>query len=402
MTMLSKLSRFSWTMFAATLLLIACGTIAIKSAGAARADAVFHTMWESNLWTAAVGLALYFALAFADYRKIVKWCAMPAYVVAVAMLAAVLAFGTSRFGGRRWLWFFQPSEVAKLCVIALVARLASSSRLPLGLVKERFSGFALLSLVVALPIALILLEPDLGTALVLVPAVVMVFFTGGVWRTGLVALLSAGAVTAALVLGAVHEAEKPGVAPERREAILRFVPLREHQVRRVKVFLFPDEDIHDSGYTLRQAKISIGSGGLSGKGIGKGESNHLKYLPQAISMNDFIFCVWAEETGFIGSAALLALFALVILPGVFVAYRAEDGTGRLLALGLTTLFFAHVFINIAMSLGLVPITGLPLPFISSGRTFLVTMMASLGMVQSVSIYGGSSAVQEYPQNNERT
>ena len=102
------------------------------------------------------------------------------------------------------------------------------------------------------------------------------------------------------------------------------------------------------------------------------------------------------------AVALLALFALVVLPGVFVAYRAEDVTGRLLALGVTTLFFAHVFINIAMSLGLVPITGLPLPFISSGRTFLVTMMASLGMVQSVSIYGGRSAAQNYSENNERT
>ena len=402
MTMRLRLARFSWTMFAAMLLLVACGTVAIKSAGAARADAVFHTMWQSNLSTAAVGLVVYFALAFIDYRRVVKWCSTPAYVVAVAMLVAVLVFGTSRFGGRRWLWFFQPSEVAKLCVLMLVSRLASSAKFAGGFAKERFSGFVFCAFVVALPMALILFEPDLGTALVLFPAVVMVLFTGGVWRTGLVALLAAGAVSAALVLGAVHEAEKPGVTQERREAILRFVPLKEHQVKRVKVFLFPDGDIHDSGYTLRQAKISIGSGGLSGKGIGKGESNHLKYLPQAISMNDFIFCVWAEETGFIGSVALLALFALVVLPGVFVAYRAEDGTGRLLALGVTTLFFAHVFINIAMSLGLVPITGLPLPFISSGRTFLVTMMASLGMVQSVSIYGGRSAAQNYSENNERT
>ena len=395
------LARFSWTMFAAMVLLVACGTIAIKSAGNARADVFFHTMWKSNLHTAAIGFAVYLVFSFVDYRRLLKWCATPAYVAAVAMLVAVLVFGTSRFGGRRWLWFFQPSEVSKICVIMLVARLAASARLAFGLAKDRFPGFLLLSLVVALPTALVLLEPDLGTALVLVPAVVLMFFTGGVWRTGLVALLAAGAVSAALVLGAVHEAEKPGVTPERREAILRFVPLREHQVKRVKVFLFPDNDIHDTGYTLRQAMISIGSGGFSGKGIGKGESNHLKYLPQAISMNDFIFCVWAEETGFVGSVALIALFALVVMPGVLVAYRSEDDAGRLLALGVTTLFFAHVFINVAMSLGVVPITGLPLPFISSGRTFLVTMMASLGLVQSVSIYGRANTSEQSQTTNER-
>ena len=397
----TMLARFSWTMFAAMLLLVACGTIAIKSAGNARADVFFHTMWKSNLHTAAIGFAVYLVFSFVDYRRLLKWCATPAYVAAVAMLVAVLVFGTSRFGGRRWLWFFQPSEVSKICVIMLVARLAASARLAFGLAKDRFPGFLLLSLVVALPTALVLLEPDLGTALVLVPAVVLMFFTGGVWRTGLVALLAAGAVSAALVLGAVHEAEKPGVTPERREAILRFVPLREHQVKRVKVFLFPDNDIHDTGYTLRQAMISIGSGGFSGKGIGKGESNHLKYLPQAISMNDFIFCVWAEETGFVGSVALIALFALVVMPGVLVAYRSEDDAGRLLALGVTTLFFAHVFINVAMSLGVVPITGLPLPFISSGRTFLVMMMASLGLVQSVSIYGRANTSEQSQTTNER-
>ncbi|MBO5751498.1 MAG: FtsW/RodA/SpoVE family cell cycle protein, partial [Kiritimatiellae bacterium] len=124
----------------------------------------------------------------------------------------------------------------------------------------------------------------------------------------------------------------------------------------------------------------------SGKGIGRGESNHLKYLPQAISMNDFIFCVWAEETGFVGSVALLLLFALLLTGGCRTAIVCADGRGRLLALGFSTLIFAHVYVNIAMSIGIVPITGLPLPFISSGRTFLVTVTCALGLVQSVSIH----------------
>ena len=141
-----------------------------------------------------------------------------------------------------------------------------------------------------------------------------------------------------------------------------------------------------AGYNLRQAKISIGSGGFSGKGFGKGETNHLKYLPQSISMNDFIFCVYAEETGFVGSLALLVLFGGLLVPAAWVAFVARDVRGRLLALGISALVFAHVYINIAMSIGLVPITGLPLPFISSGRTFLLTVMVGLGLVQSVSMH----------------
>jgi rod shape determining protein RodA len=197
----------------------------------------------------------------------------------------------------------------------------------------------------------------------------------------------AGALCAAAVLGAVYEAEKPGVPAERRERILKYVPLKPHQVKRVRVFLFPDEDLQGAGYNLRQAKISIGSGGFSGKGLGKGETNHLKYLPQAISMNDFIFCVWAEEMGYVkGSLTLILLFAALCLSTAWTAVSAPDRRGRVFALGVATLLFAHVYINMGMCIGLVPITGLPLPFLSLGRTFLLTVMCALGIVQSISLH----------------
>ena len=381
------LRRFDWLMFAAMSALVAVGTVAIWSAGSARAETVFHGMWASNLATACAGLVLYFALAAVDYRRTLDFLALPGYAAAVLSLVAVLVFGTSVYGGRRWLWFFQPSEVAKLFVIALVAWLFGRRRVPgLGVPVEGFRAFLLLAAAVGIPAALILAEPDLGTALTLLPAVAVMAFAAGVWRRGLATMASLAGIAALLVLGAVYEAERPGVPAERRERILRYVPLRPHQVRRVKVFLFPESDATGAGYNLRQAKISIGSGGFSGKGIGRGESNHLKYLPQAISMNDFIFCVWAEETGFVGSASLLALFAALLACGCRAALRSEDGRGRLLALGVSALVFAHVYVNIAMSIGLVPITGLPLPFISSGRTFLVTVMCGLGLVQSVTIH----------------
>ena len=386
MTFSKKLARFGWTMFAATLALVAIGTVAIWSAGNARSEAMFHGMWKSSLSVAVVGLSLSLVLAFADYRKYLGFLAAPAYVAAIVFLVAVLFAGSTVYGGRRWLWFFQPSEVSKLCVLALLASLYGSAGERMRAFRKSFWGFVLAAALVGVPAALILAEPDLGTTLTLVPAALAILLAAGVWRRGLLTVTCAGAVVSFSVLGAVYEAEKPGVAPERREAILKFVPLKPHQLKRVKVFLFPESDIAGAGYNLRQAKISIGSGGFSGKGIGKGETNHLKYLPQAISMNDFIFCVWAEETGFVGSVALLALFGVLLLAGCRVAYVAQDGRGRLFALGFSTLIFAHVYVNIAMSIGLVPITGLPLPFISSGRTFLVTVLCGLGIMQSISIH----------------
>ena len=389
---MKRLLRIDYLGLAAMLALIAIGTVAIWSAGNARAEAVFHGMWKSNLATAAFGLVLYFAIALTDYRKVLGLVAAPAYAAAVVLLVAVLLFGSEQFGGRRWLWFFQPSEVSKLCILALVASLFGRGRIRRGTAgaetEERwgFAGFLLAVAIVVPPVLLILAEPDLGTALTLVPAVTVMLVSAGVWRRGLLTIIACGGAVALVTLGAVHEAVKPGVTEERREKILRYVPLREHQVRRVKTFLFPEEDSRGAGYNLRQAKISIGSGGFTGKGIGKGESNHLKYLPQAISMNDFIFCVYAEETGFVGSVVLLALFGTLLVSCCRAAYVATDGRGRLLALGISTLVFAHVYVNIAMSIGLVPITGLPLPFVSSGRTFLIVMTCGLGLVQSVSVH----------------
>ena len=377
--MKEKLKRLNWVMLAATIALVIVGTLTIYSAGNARTERIFHGLWINNLSTAVVGFTIYFVVAFVDYRKILEYLSAPIYGIAIVLLLAVLVIGTDRFGGRRWLFFFQPSEIAKLCVILFLAAVAPK--------LKGFPGFCIAAAVVGIPVALILLEPDLGTALTLVPACVLMMFAARVWRKGLVVMMASGLLLTVVLLGVIGVAERPGLNPERRERIMRFVPLKAHQIKRVKTFLYPEEDRMGSGYTLRQAKIAIGSGGFFGKGFGKGEANHLKYLPPAISINDFIFCVYAEETGFVGSLLLLTLFGLLLVPGGWVASRCGNSSGRLLAIGIPTLVFAHVFVNIGMSVGLVPITGVPLPFISSGRTFLVTVMAGLGLIQSVSVYG---------------
>lgn len=403
--MLARFKHFNWMLFASMLALVAYGTISIWSAGNARAAEVFHGMWWNNLETALVGLALYFTLALVDYRKLLNYLAIPAYLFALLMLVAVLVFGDTVYGGKRWLWFFQPSEVAKLCVIMLVASLFGRDDTRLAACKPTFRGFLLASALVGVPCALILAEPDLGTTLALVPATACMLFVARVWRRGLVVIALTVGVLVAAVVGAVYEAERPGVPEATRERILRYVPLRPHQLDRVTVFLFPNRSPRPTtsggrkstadGYNLRQAQIAIASGGMRGKGLGKGETNRLRYLPPSVSMNDFIFCVFAEEHGFLGSdenrhlmgtLQLLALFALLLLPCCWIAFVSRDGRGRLLALGVATLIFVHVYINVGMSLGLVPITGLPLPFISSGRTFLLTILCGLGLVQSVSMH----------------
>lgn len=384
------LANFNYISFFAMLALIAVGTTAIWSAGNARDLEAFHEMWIKNLTTAGIGMVIYFMLAFSDYRKILKWTSLISYLGAIAMLILVLVVGDTVFGGKRWLWFFQPSEISKICVIMFIAELFGSDDDTVGFISKKwrrgFRGFLVFSLVLGVPSLLILAEPDLGTTLTLAPAALMMIYAAKIWRKGLSVLIVIALCFAAILIGAIYEAEKPGVSAARRENILKYIPLRPHQVKRVKVFLFPEDDLRGAGYTLRQSKISIGSGGFEGKGIGKAETNSLKYLPPAISMNDFIFCVWAEETGYRGTRALLWLFALLLLPGPYIALRTADARGQLLVLGITTLVFAHVYINIGMAIGLVPITGLPLPFISSGRTFLITVMAAFGLIQSVSIH----------------
>ena len=377
--MIDRLKRFNWLMFAAMLALVALGTAAIYSAGNARSEEVFHSMWKANLSTALFGLAIYFVLAFFDYRRYVSLFAAPAYLFSLVLLVAVLVFGAKVYGGRRWLWFFQPSEVSKLAVLLFVAHLFGR----MG--RESFRWFMAGLLVLGAPALLILAEPDLGTALVLVPAVLAMLLAARVWTKGLVTILLMGILAMGTVLGTVYVAEGKAEA-DQRARIYSYVPLREHQLKRLRVFLFPDRDITTTGYNLRQAQISIGSGSMWGKGLKKGEQKSLGYLPPSVSMNDFIFAVLAEESGFMGALTMLALFLGILLAGIRIAFMSGDDRGRLFVIGATTLVFCHLYINVAMSIGLMPITGLPLPFISAGRTFLVVLLAMLGIVQSVAVH----------------
>ena len=378
--MLKKLLQFNWLTFLSMVALTVIGVIFIRSAGEARTAASLQDAWRLHAATALFGLILYFTLSFFDYRKILDLGSTPYFLLSVILLVAVLAFGEKVYGGKRWLFFFQPSEVAKLAVILMVAKVFGRKR-PTNTFLDLLYGLGLL----ALPSLLILAEPDLGTALVLVPAIVVMLLCARVCLRVLIPVLAVCLLVAVAILAAVQVAETTNNL-QTKETIHRFLPLKEHQRARLQTFLNPEADPFGGGWNLRQAKISIGSGSLTGKGIGKGEQKFLGYLPPSVSMNDFIFCVLAEETGFVGASIVLALFGALLLSGLWTALRCPDDRGRLTVIGILTLVFAHVYVNIAMSIGLMPITGLPLPFISAGKTFLVVLLAAFGIIQSVSLH----------------
>ena len=376
---LSKLRRMDWILSACMVMLIVMGVVFINSAGSVRPTEALRNLWRVHAATALYGLAVYMAFAFLDYRKLLDWGALPVFAVSCALLVIVLFAGTNHFGGRRWLWFFQPSEIAKLAVILFTAHVFAEPG------RTGFRGFLAGAAILGGPAALVLAEPDLGTALVLVPSVLVILLAARVWLKGLVTLLAVSLLAIGLVLWAVDRAERlPD--PDSRARIYRFVPLRDHQIQRLRVFLFPETDPSGAGYNLRQAQIAVGSGGIWGKGLAKGSQKLLGYLPPSVSMNDFIFAVLAEESGFMGVLLMLALFLGILGPGLRIAVRCTDDRGRLVVIGILTLVFCHLYVNVAMSVGLVPITGLPLPFISAGRTFLIVLMAALGIVQSVAVH----------------
>ncbi|MDD4102235.1 MAG: rod shape-determining protein RodA [Kiritimatiellae bacterium] len=357
------------------------GVAFVYSSCSVREDPAIRMLYMRHAESGIAGFILALVLAGLNYRIMMRWSWL-FYLACLIALALVPFVGETKMGARRWLFGMQPSEPAKLAVIMLLAWLYGSR----GALRGA-RAFFLTMAAAGVPVALILIQPDLGTAMVMVPTVLAMMFAANVAPRLMWTLVTAGVVAAGLMLGVIYAAEKADMPQERREALIAATRLRPHQVKRLQVFLFPDKDLHGSGYNRRQSEIAVGSGGVWGKGYLKGEQYMLGYLPPSVSSNDFIFAVLAEEAGFVGSVTVLLLFTGILWAGLWVAFRCREDMGRLFCVGVMTLTFSHMFINIAMTIGLMPITGLPLPFISYGRTFMLTMMVALGLVQSVSIHG---------------
>jgi rod shape determining protein RodA len=349
----------------------------------------YNQSWFRQIVWYVLGTGAAAALCCVDYHTLARW-AMFAYWGAVLLLVLVLFFGTVRFGARRWfdLGFFslQPSEFAKVAFILAQAHFLSR---PVEELRVLLTFWKALGLML-LPFVLILKEPDLGSALVLLPTGLGMLFVAGTPRRYLLRLLGGVAILGALFLVDVL------FAPPNWQ-----VKLQDYQRRRLLVYFSKDyaplgapkaererlrKQQFDDSHNVRQALISVGSGGLTGKGWRQGTQNALGYLPRAVAHNDFIFSVIAEEKGFVGSVIVLTLYGVVLFSGIRIAGQARDRLGKTMAVGVVTLLFSHVFINIGMNIRIMPVTGVPLPLLSYGGSSVLGSLIAMGMLQNVYIY----------------
>jgi rod shape determining protein RodA len=309
--------------------------------------------------TIRLGIAFVAMIAVAQVppMQLRRW-SLPLFAIGLVMLLSVLVMGEIGKGAQRWLDLgvvrFQPSELLKIALPMMLASYLAERPLPP-------SGLRILwaAVLTATPVLLIARQPDLGTALLVASSGAIVLFLAGLrWRL----ILLLGVTCAAL-------------------APLLWFFMHPYQRRRVLTFLNPETDPLGAGYHIIQSKIAIGSGGVYGKGWLNGTQSHLEFLPERST--DFIFAVLGEELGLLGILAMLAIYLFIVLRGLYIATQAQDTYERLLAGGLTLVFFVYLFVNTGMVTGLLPVVGVPLPLVSYGGTSLVTIMASFGMLMSI-------------------
>ena len=363
-------SGIHWPSLFLMLGLCTAGILIIYSAthGSEMAD-LKNAAIQQGAWV-GLGLACYFALAFSDYHR---WVAQgwAWFGGGLFLLLVVLLFGREVNGAKSWLRFgpvgFQPAEVMKLAFLVGATALLVTMREKM----EKFRTVLALVGLALIPVFLILKQPDLGSAAVFLPMCFGLLFAGGTRLRFL--LIPAGiglAGVLAIYLWVGHFGKE-----------LPF--LKTYQNNRIRTFFDPNLDPLGAGWTIRQSIIAIGSGGVGGKGFLRGDQNMYGFLPKNIAYNDFIFSVLGEEWGFLGGSLLILGEAALLLCIAWIGMRAPDLQGRLLAGGVLGMLFTHFFINVGMTIKVVPITGIPLPFVSYGGTFLAVCMAAMGLVQSV-------------------
>jgi rod shape determining protein RodA len=350
--------------------------------------------WITQVVWLTAGAGVYIAVSLIDYRF---WMSVAHWLYLAAMFPLILVLlpgiGSERYGATRWLDFgffaFQPSESAKVAVLLMSASLLVRSEI--GTVRQSLGVLGKLALAVGVPLLLILLQPDLKSAIVLPPMVFSMLYVSKMssrfFAGALGAFLFVVSVVAWDTWRYANFMESQGysyIKDRGKYEPHSFVPLHDYQRDRIISFVAPDKiDPMGIGWNQRQSLISVGSGGLTGKGWTEGSQAQLGYLPRSVAHNDFIFSVIAEEKGFLGSITVLGLFGIVLFNGIRIAGLARDRLGTVIAIGVTVLFAVHVFVNIAMTIGLVPITGIPLPFISYGGSFVLSCCMLQGLVQSV-------------------
>jgi rod shape determining protein RodA len=361
MTWREKVAHISWP----AVFLIGCvasiGFAMLYSAAHGSAD----PWMDRQAARFAVGLAMMFAVAMVDLKTLMR-IAYPVYFVAILLLVWVDFAGSVGMGAQRWIDLgvvqLQPSEIMKVSIVLTLARYFH------GLSYEdvgRPLSLIVPTVLVLVPAGLVLKQPDLGTAGMLLMVAGAIYVVVGVrwWKFALILTLGVGA--------AYYAWNAPNI-------------LHDYQKARIMTFMNPESDLQGAGYHITQSKIALGSGAVWGKGFLQGTQSHLDFLPER--QTDFIFTMFAEEFGMVGSLALLGLYVLLVIYGTAIGIRCKNQFGRLLAFGLSFNLFCYFFINTAMVMGLIPVVGVPLPLISYGGTVLMTVLIGFGLILSVNIH----------------
>lgn len=411
--MRGRLVPTEWPLVALALALTGFGTLMVYSAGQTDVPSFVEGLWRTQLMWAVLGIGTAYVTTRTSVRFL-EWASLPLYLGATVLLVVLVFFGQgagTAASTKSWLAIGgvrlgQPSELAKIAVVLMMARVLSSQR-------EAAKGLFELwrpALVSGVPWLLIMAQPDLGTGLVFIgiffamlfwsgvqwpllvmaasPGVSLVLAFGpGVWGAWFLLLLALLAwrrpnwlESSALVLANVAMGV---VAP------ILWDKLNPYQQRRLLVFLDPSADPRNSGYHLIQSQVAIGSGGFFGKGFTDGSQKRLAFLPE--QHTDFIYAVVGEELGFLGVATVLALFCILLLRTTRIAARSGNPFASLAAFGLTAAFFTHILVNVGMTIGLMPITGIPLPFFSYGGSFMLSCWLAIGILALVSAEGRGKA-----------
>ncbi|MEO8559148.1 MAG: rod shape-determining protein RodA [Rhodospirillales bacterium] len=358
MSLGEKLWQVNWGLVLLLTMIAGIGFAVLYSAAGGRVDP-----WAlKHIIRFGVTILIMLAIALIDIRVWLQ-LAYPIYFAVLMLLAAVDVMGAIGMGAQRWLDLYviqlQPSELMKIAMVLALARYYHNLNVEnIGRVRHVIPPV----LIVLVPVALVMKQPDLGTALMLVFAGGAIMFAAGVriWML-LVAIVGAGAALP-----------------------VAWGMLRDYQKHRLLTFLNPENDPLGTGYHITQSKIALGSGGLFGKGFMAGTQGHLNFLPE--KQTDFIFTMFAEEFGLVGGIVLLALFVLVLLYGFAIALRSRSHFGRILALGISITIFLYLFINIGMVMGVLPVVGVPLPLVSYGGTAMLSVLAGCGLLISVYVH----------------
>lgn len=423
--------KIDYLLVLAATLLVVIGILMIYSAGFDPVEKINNGLYKKQILWFIFGFIVMVGVTFVNYQQIGDY-SLHIYVVLVLIIAFTAFFGTPIRNTRAWLnlgiFSVQPSEFMKLGTVVLLAKYLE--------IRERdivnFRELLVPALLTMVPVILILKQPDLGTALIFFPVLFVMLFVGGADIIHLVSFIGIaliaivvpmiltyrewiGAEGSNVILDFFKDANLITIVSAvffitaaitfavnflrgKKELRKIYIPctvislglffsviiqkwFMGYQKKRILVFLNPDLDPHGSGYNIIQSKIAIGSGGFFGKGFLKGSQTQLGFLPEKTS--DFVFPVLAEEWGFIGSLVIIGLLAVIIFRGIQIAFESKDKFGALLASGITTIFFIQILINIGMTIGIMPVTGLPLSFVSYGGSNLIMSMMAVGILINI-------------------